>query len=275
MRLALCNEMFEGVPFDEVCRTAAKYGYDAVELAPFTFARDVNEISAAMRREIAETARRHDVEIVGLHWLLAQTEGLHLTHPDSNVRRRTAEYLEALVQFCVDVGGRILVFGSPAQRNLQPGVTFEQALDFAAEVFAPACSRAEELGAVIAFEPLSPEETDFGGNIVDGRRIVERVDHPSFRLHFDARAMSYESEPLDRLVTEHAAFIEHVHVNDPNKLGPGMGDLDLVPMIRALDRAGYDGFLSVEVFRTEPGAERIAQESSAYIKRVLQEVVSE
>ncbi len=275
MKLALCNEMFEDVPFEDVCRAAARYGYHGVELAPFTFAKDVNQIPQETRRSVVETAKRHGLEIIGLHWLLAQTEGYHLTHPDAEIRKRTAKYLESLVTLCRDVGGRVLVFGSPAQRNLQPGISFEQALDFAAEVFAPACALAQDVGAVIAFEPLSPEETDFGGNIADGIRIIERVDHPNFRLHFDARAMSYESEPLDRLVKRHAELIEHVHVNDPNKLGPGMGELDLAPMIGALSESGYQGYLSVEVFRTEPGADRIAQESSEYLKRVLQEVAGE
>lgn len=269
MKLALCNEMYENVPFEQVCEAAARHGYHGLELAPFTFARDVRDIDPKARQDIVDAAARHDVEIVGLHWLLAQTEGFHLTHPDAEVRRKTQVYLEELVRFCVDVGGRVLVFGSPAQRNLLEGVSFDQALEYAAEVFAPVCDLAGELGAVIAFEPLSPHETNFGGNLAEGLRIIERVNHPHFRLHFDARALSYETEPLDRLVMAHASLIEHVHVNDPNKLGPGMGDLDLAPMIGALQKVGYDGYLSVEVFRTDPGPDRIAQESAEYLRRVL------
>lgn len=268
MKLALCNEMFENAPFEQVCRVAAAYGYRGVELAPFTFNSDVTAISLQKRREIADTAARHGLEIVGLHWLLAKTEGLHLTHPDPAVRARTRDYLTALVQFAADVGGRVLVFGSPAQRNLLPGVTYDQALEYAAEVFLPVCDAAGERGAVIAFEPLSRAETDFGCNLAQGLEIIERVNHPQFRLHFDAKAMSYEGEPLDRLVASCAHLIEHVHVNDPNLLGPGMGDLDLAPMVRALAAAGYDGYLSVEVFRFDPGAERIARESAEYLRRI-------
>lgn len=269
MKLALCNEMFEDTPFDEVCRLAVKHGYEGIELAPFVFAKDVKDISPDDRRQIADTAARYGLEIIGLHWLLAQTEGLHVTAPDVDVRNRTTDYLKQLVRFCVDVGGRVLVFGSPMQRNLLPGVTFDQALDFAAEVFTPVADMAKQEGAMIAFEPLSHEETDFGGNIADGIRIVEKLDHPNFRLHFDARAMSYESTPLHELVRAHAPLIEHVHVNDPNKLGPGMGDLDLIPMIHELRRVGYNGYLSVEVFRIDPGAETIAQESADYLRNAL------
>lgn len=273
MKLALCNEMFENATFEEVCRAAAAFGYHGIELAPFTFAPDVTTITPAQRREIAETAARYDLEIVGLHWLLAKTEGLHLTHPDQAVRAKTRDYLISLVQFAVDLGGRILVFGSPAQRNLLPGVTYVQALEYAAEVFLPVCDAAGERGAVIAFEPLSRAETDFGSNLAQGLEVIERVNHPQFRLHFDAKAMSYEDEPLDKLVASCAPLIEHVHVNDPNLLGPGMGDLDLAPMVRALAESGYEGYLSVEVFRFDPGPERIAKESAEYLRRIAGDIL--
>ena len=61
------------------------------------------------------------LETVGLHWLLAKTTGLHLTSPDSAVRRRTADYLADLARLCRDLNGRIMVLGSPQQRNLAPG----------------------------------------------------------------------------------------------------------------------------------------------------------
>ena len=67
--------------------------------------------------------------------LLARTEGFHVAHPDADVRRRTVDYLGDLARFCHDLGGRVLVFGSPKQRSLLPGVTAERALDHIHEVF--------------------------------------------------------------------------------------------------------------------------------------------
>lgn len=261
--------MFEGLPWERVCESIASHGFDGVEIAPFTFAAYVTEIGASKRQEIRRTAERAGLEVIGLHWLLAKTEGLHLTHPDEGVRARTSEYLTALVQFCADVGGRVLVFGSPHQRNLVEGVDLDTAMDFAAGAFAPALDEAERAGVVIAFEPLSPAETNFCSNAADAVRLIERVDHPNFRLLLDAKAMASEDRPMDELVREYFRWLEHVHVNDVNLLGPGMGDLDLRPLLGALKELGYDKYASIEVFRTDPGAEAILKESKAYLDRHL------
>lgn len=269
LKLAVCNEMFEGWTWEDVCKAASEHGYHGVEIAPFTFGASVRNVGTEQRGEIRRTAERYGLEVVGLHWLLAKTEGLHLTHPDASVREATSDYLTELVRFCGDVGGRVLVLGSPQQRNLRSGVDFEAALDYAAEVLQEPCDVADAAGVAIAFEPLSPAETDFINTAADARRLIERAGHPQLRLHLDAKAMASESTPMDELVRTHVDILEHVHVNDVNLLGPGMGDLDLRPLIAALKDVGYGGYLSVEVFDTKPGPERIMQESRDYLKAIL------
>src|SRR5436309_16007431 len=95
-------------------------------MAPFSLASRITDVSAARRAELRKQAEAAGVKIIGLHWLLAKTEGLHLTSPDPAVRRRTGEYLAELSHAAADMGGDILVFGSPAQRNLPAGLTREQ-----------------------------------------------------------------------------------------------------------------------------------------------------
>ena len=70
------------------------------------------------------------LETIGLHWLLAKTEGYYLTTPDEAIRKRTGDYLIALAEATRDLGGSLMVLGSPKQRDLLPGVTLDQATEY-------------------------------------------------------------------------------------------------------------------------------------------------
>ena len=92
-----------------------------MEIAPYTLADTLDQLSAERRRAIRRAAERAGVEILGLHWLLVKPEGFSINHPDAAVRARTAEYLRALIRLCADLGGRVLTHGSPGQRTVLEG----------------------------------------------------------------------------------------------------------------------------------------------------------
>src|SRR5207245_7541925 len=130
MRYAICNETFEGWDHRRVCRLVADLAYGGLEMAPFTLAPSITDVSSERRRTLRREAEECGLKIIGLHWLLAKTEGLHLTSPDETVRRRTAEYLVELARCCRDLGGELMVFGSPAQRRIPAGGSKKQANDY-------------------------------------------------------------------------------------------------------------------------------------------------
>jgi sugar phosphate isomerase/epimerase len=260
------------MPWEEQCRTMARLGYHGVEVAPFTLAPRVTDLSAARRAELRATAEAHGLEVIGLHWLLAKTEGFHLTSADARVRRATAEYFVALAHCCADLGGKILVLGSPVQRNLQPGVSREEAYAHAAEVLGAAMPACAERGVTVAFEPLTPKETDFVNTCAEACALIERVGHPNLKLHQDVKAMlGGESKAIPALIAEFAGKTVHFHANDSNLLGTGMGETDFVPIFEALLRSGYAGYVSVEVFDYSPGAETIARVSVETMRGALAE----
>src|SRR5437868_228773 len=117
MKFATCNEPWKGVPIEEIFRIAARLGYDGVEIAPFTLANDVRDLSPARRKEIVRAAADAGVQIVGLHWLLVSPAGMHITTSDESIRRKTIDYMKALIHFCGDLGGKVMIHGSPKQRN--------------------------------------------------------------------------------------------------------------------------------------------------------------
>lgn len=269
MKFGICNEIFQGWSLDDTFAFARKAGYDAVEIAPFTIAKLVTDISSVERARIRESAARANIAISGLHWVLAQTEGMYLTHPDPAVRQVTARYLVELVDCCADFGGTRIVVGSPKQRNLMDGVTYTQAWQWALEVFWDAVKRAEDCGVVLCFEPLAPTETNFVNTAEEGRRFAAQFDSPAMSVILDVKAMSSESKPIPQIIRESAGQFAYFHANDTNLKGPGFGDVDFVPIAAALRDVGYDGMVSVEVFTFDEGPEAIATKSREYLRKTF------
>lgn len=269
MKFAICQELFEGWDWERQCRFMAETGYTGIELAPFTLAPRITDVSTAQRQQLRKVAEDHGLTICGLHWLLAKTEGMHLTTSDTSQRAATSAYLRELAQACADLGGTILVFGSPAQRNVEPGMTRAQAYANAAEVFRNAMPVFGERSVTLCMEPLTPKETNFCNTCADAAELITLVDHPCFQLHQDVKAMLSESTPIPTLIEQYASVTKHFHVNDNNLLGPGMGPTEYEPIFAALQRTKYSGWVSVEVFDYKPGAEFIARESLRYMREVL------
>jgi sugar phosphate isomerase/epimerase len=270
MKFALCNEMYVGWPFTKAFASVREIGYTGIEIAPFTLLPggeesgaviDVRDVTPAQRATVRKQAADAGLEMVGLHWLLAKTEGFYLTSPEQSIREKTSEYFRALAQLCHDLGGTVMVLGSPQQRNLLPGVTYVEAEQYAAEVLRAAMPACADCGVTIALEPLGPAEGDFLPTADKGVQLAELVDSPNCRLHLDVKAMSSEQMSIPDILRKHRAWLEHFHANDPNLLGPGMGQMDFQPIFAALKEIDYHGWVSVEVFKYEPSPEAIARES--------------
>ena len=124
----------------------------------------------------------------------------------------------------------------------------------------------------LAVEPLGPEEGDFLLTAELGVELMQMVGSPNVRLHLDVKAMSSEQKPIVDIIRDCAPHIEHFHANDANRRGPGMGDIDFVPIFQTLQDIGYDKWVSVEVFDYEPGVETLASESMAYMQKCLERI---
>jgi sugar phosphate isomerase/epimerase len=269
MKFAICNETFQDWSLERACDFAAQCGYTGLEIAPFTLATRAGDVSPRQREAICRLVRAAGLEVVGLHWLLAKTDGYHLTSGDPDIRQRTTDYLIELARLCGDLGGRVMVLGSPQQRNLADGMTNADGVACAAEVLAAVVPELEARGVVLAVEPLGPQETNFLTTAGEAMQLIQRIASPQVRLHLDCKAMATESVPIVDLIRQYHPWMAHFHANDPNRQGPGFGELDFVPILRTLDEVGYDGWVSVEVFDYTPGVERLARESVQYMQRCL------
>ena len=277
MRIALCNEVLQPLPFGEQCKLAAQLGYDGLEVAPFTLAEDPLAISDAQAAAFRRMAEDEGLAITGLHWLLVAPAGLSIVSDAAAVRQRTSAAMERLVDLCAALGGCYLVHGSPKQRSVPPGATREQAWDRARECLSRAAARAQSAGVTYCLEPLSPRETDLFNTVEEAMLMVAEVASPAFKTMIDCSAAGQaEAEPVHELMARWmpTGHIAHVQVNDPNRRGPGQGKMKFEPILSTLlsmnAQGHYGNWIAVEPFDYVPDGPGCAAYSLAYLRGVLE-----
>jgi sugar phosphate isomerase/epimerase len=267
LKFAICNEFCQNWSFEDVLRLASDVGYEGVEIAPFTLADSVTRISPVRRLEIRKLADLAKVEIVGLHWLLASPSGLYINHPDESIRNKTCEYFIELIKCCADLGGKVMVIGSPKQRNVYEGLTRRKAWAYAKATFQRCAAFAQEKGVTLCIEPLSRGDTNFINTHDEAIQMIQEVNNPNFRLVLDVKAMCDEDTPIPAIIRDGKSYLAHFHANDENRRGPGFGSTDFLPIMAALRKIGYQGYVSVEVFDFKPDPETIASKSYECLKK--------
>lgn len=272
-RLALCNEVLAPWPFERQCAYAAALGYRGLEVAPFTLAADPGTLGEADARHCAAVAADHGLVITGLHWLLVAPEGLSITDPDAAVRTRTLALLERLIDLCAAMGGRYLVHGSPAQRNPLPGQSHADALARATEAWVHCGERAGALGLTYCIEPLSRDQTSVVNTVAEAAGIVRAAALPGLRTMLDTcSAGATEEEALAALIERWwpTGLLAHVQLNDRNRRAPGQGEYRFGPILAALQRQGYDGWLAMEPFEYVPDGPGCAARAIGYVQGLIE-----
>ncbi len=252
-------------------------GYDGLEVAPFTLAEDPMQLSDAQAREFARIAQDHGLSIFGLHWLLVAPAGLSIVSADAALRERTADVMCRLVELCEIMGGSYLVHGSPKQRSVPEGATLEVALDRARECLARVAQAAQACGVTYCIEPLSRRETDVLNTVEEASKLVDEINSPAFKTMIDCSAAGQaEYDTVENLMTRWmpTGRIGHVQVNDPNRRGPGQGEMKFRPILKALlqmqAQGHYKGIIAVEPFDYVPDGMGSAAASIGYLRGVLQ-----
>jgi len=268
----MCNEAFEGRPFREVCQALRGFGYEGIEIAPFTLAADPLEIGPDRRREYREIMAGEGIGFVGLHWLLVTPKTIHVSTPDTAVREASWQYVANLVDLCADLAGNgadngIMVFGSPKQRSSTGGLSAAEATRNFIDGLAGVAPHAADRGVTILMEALPHSQSDVVHKLDEAAAVVREIASPGVRTMFDSHNAEDETEPHDALIEKYFDVIRHVHVNEMDGRHPGTGNYDFARIFRALKRLRYKGWISLEAFDFEIGGDRIASESIEYLKK--------
>jgi sugar phosphate isomerase/epimerase len=271
-RYGFCNESMQDLSWAKQCEIIGNAGYTGVEIAPFTLVeKGVGEIGSGERKQMVQDMKNAGIKCIGLHWLLSPPpKGLHFTTPDDQLRQRSVDYLDALVDFCGDLGGKVMIFGSPSQRSTTNGATVEEAMNYFAEGLARVADHARERDVKILVEPLTSNQTDVVNTMSDAMKIVNKVDHPAISTMFDFHNTADETEPMHELVRKYYDQIDHIQFQDMDGTLMSTDEIteEYVQVFQVLNELNYDKWISVEVFDFEPGGKKIANECMETFKEL-------
>lgn len=211
------------------------------------------------------------LEFVGLHWLMVAPKGLHVTTPDDGLRERSWQHIRHLIDLCADLGDqKIMVFGSPFQRNSTGGATPAEATRRFTEGLASVANVALSRGVTILVEALPKAQSDIVNTVAEAAAIVAQIGSPAIETMFDTHNAADESEPHAVVLERYFDRIRHIHVNEMDGSHCGSRDYDFRPILEVVKRREFAGWVSLEAFDFTPGGERIARESLAHLKAIEQ-----
>ncbi len=271
-RQSICNEVFEGWEFADTCRAVKKAGYEGIEIAHFTLKDSPTAITAAEREEYRRIMHGEGLEFVGLHWLMVAPKGLHVTTPDTELRRKSWQHIDDLIDLSADLAGGApskMIFGSPKQRTSTGGATPAEAFKNYEAGLAGVAKHAERRGVTVLAEVLPRRDSDVLNLEDEAAALVARIGSPAIQTMFDTHNAADETDPHPAVVEKHFGIIKHIHVNEMDGRHPGTGDYDFVALLATLKRLDYPGWVSLEVFDFSAGAETIATDSLHYLNSVI------
>ncbi len=184
--------------------------------------------------------------------------------------KKVIDYLDQVFARAKKANVPVIVLGSGGSRRLPAGYDTEKAkTDFVALCKQMALV-AKKHDITIAIESLNSTETNFLTTVQEAAEIVQKVNHPNFRLNADIYHMMKENEPPQHII-DAGKLIVHVEIAEKEKRTmPGvMGD-DFRPYFRALKQIKYRGPIVIEARVSNANVEIPA--AHLYLTKQLAEV---
>jgi D-psicose/D-tagatose/L-ribulose 3-epimerase len=216
-----------------------KTGFDGVELPLF-------EGDVAHYRKV-----RMELDNLGLGCTAVTivTPDASPISPDASVRQKGLEKLKWAIEMTATLGGDTLCgpYHSPLGQFSGTGPT-EDEKQRAADVLRAAAEEAQKAKVMMGIEYLNRFECYFLTTAADTKALVQRVNHPHFRMMYDTFHANIEEKAIGPTIASIAGSFIHVHISENDRGTPGTGHVHWDETFAALKKVGYDGWMVIEAF---------------------------
>ena len=174
-------------------------------------------------------------------------EGLCLSSPSDDVRRRAVDRLREYVNVAARFGA-ILVVGQMQgflkdEPNRRLGeARIEQCLKEVTAI-------AERHGTTIVLEQVNHLQTGFNNTVKDVLELTERIGSAYFKPMLDTFHLNIEEKSLTDPIYRVGKNLRHFHLCESNAGVPGSGHIDFRQIFGVLEEIDYSGHVSVKSYR--------------------------
>ncbi len=278
MRLAFSTNAYMRFPFDEAAERISALGYEGLELmadVPHAWPAGLLE---GPKRAILEAMRGNGLEFSNVNAFMMNAIADHrqpywypsFIEPDEGYRRVRIDHTRRALSLCAELGAPHITTepGGP----IAPGQSRESAMDMFVEALKPLADHANDLGVLLLVEPepgLLIETTE------EYLELADRLNAPSIGLNFDVGHAFCMSEDLPAQIAKLAQHTKHYHLEDiaatrvHHHLVPGTGAIDFAEVFEAIQKTGYDGWLTVELYPFVEDPDAAAREAREVLLPLL------
>lgn len=261
MKISISNIGWEAKNDHAVYEMMKKYGFQGLEIAPTRIFSETPYEKSAEAGAWSEKLKRDYGFIVSSMQSIwyGREERLFGSQEERQV---LFEYTKKAINFAEMIHCKNLVFGCPRNRMVSDDADITVAIDFFRELGGCATSK----GTVISMEANPPVyNTNYINNTISALELIKKVDSDGFKLNLDLGTMVYNEEGVSELIGN-VHLINHVHISEPG-LQPIEKRTLHVELKEVLEDEGYDGFISIEMGKTENIS--ILEEKMRYVRGVF------
>lgn len=245
MKLAFSAWAMRKAPVETQLQIVREAGYRGIELVSAEGdSLDAVTLDSAGRDRLRQLVRDSGLAVT------AVDGHANLIEPDPTRRASNVRRVRAAIDLAADLSG---ADGTPCVVCMAYGrpETYEEGREAVAQRFSELAAYAAARGVVVALEPHVGQAFDLPEKVA---WLMERVSSPHFRLNLDNSHFEVMGRDMDEYVPLLAEYAVHTHVKDQRGrypeyafLIPGEGEFDYARYLSALQRAGYQGYVTVEI----------------------------
>ncbi len=255
---------------EEAIERTARLGYDGVELdaaRPHVWPYDIDNEHRKNIKNLLGTLNLELPAVSGYYF------GLNFASPLPSERQDAANYLEACVKMCADLGAKTLVV---VPGVVVYGTNWDDAWDMSLDSMHKGIQKAEELGVYIGLEYVNTLWSNLVTTPYLALRMMKQIHSPAVKLVLDSAHAFYNGENLVDVVRLFGKDLVHVHFEDcitgapETRAIPGEGDVDLLSFAQTLKEIDYQGALTVELWGSQP--EKYGRAALASVRGMLEKL---